>query len=287
MSALSPTATAPVGDRDAAESAERLFEPAKRRIKFSELWTGFPVARLIAVRDMRVKYKQSILGPIWLFVQPLGLLAGLLVAFAGVTRADTQGVPSALFMLVGVSVWSFAQQTVAFGASAMIASGSLVRRSACPRVPLVLGTVVANTPAFLVMTATSLLLAVTLRGVPPQILLLPVATVWLLVLILGPVFALAGVAVRFRDAIAVVPLIMQAGAFFTPVGYSIQGAPETLRFALWANPFTGFLEAWRWIILATPPARGAIMVSVMETVILGGMGWWLFARLETRFSDYL
>lgn len=276
-----------MGSQLAAPAEPRVLEPTRRRVKLSELWTAFPVTRLIAMRDLRVKYKQSILGPLWLVLQPLGLLLGLLVAFAGVTNADTRGVPAGLFMLVGVAVWTFVQQSMGFGVSALMTSGSLVRRSACPRTPLVLGTVLANLPGLLVMTGISLAWAVIWGGLAPQVVLLPVLAVWVTALVLGPVMAMAALAARFRDAIAIIPMVMQAGAFISPIGYSIQGAPPGLELALWANPITGVLEAWRWAVLDVAPVTGAIAVAVAESILLILAGWWIFARLEPRMADYL
>lgn len=271
----------------ASSQQYRVLRPVKRRILLSELWTAWPVTRLIAMRDLRIKYKQSILGPLWLFLQPLGLLAGLLVAFAGVTKAGTQGAPAALFMIVGVAVWTFVQQSMGFGVSALLTSGSLVRRSSCPRTPLVLGTVLANLPSLLVMSGVGLVWSLLWEGPRVQMLVIPLLAVWLAALVLGPLLAMAALATRFRDAIAVIPMLMQAGAFVSPVGYSIQSAPAGLEAALWANPMTGMLEAWRWAVLGISPVGGAIAVCAAETIVLVLGGWWVFARLETRLADFL
>jgi ABC-type polysaccharide/polyol phosphate export permease len=242
---------------------------------------------MAALRDMRIRYRQSILGPVWLVLQPLGLLAALMIAFSGVANADTNGVSSLLFTVVGVTVWTFTQQAISSGSTAMISNSTLVRRSNCPRVALVTGSLLANLPTLGVMAVISLLLTVIIRGLPLQVLLLPLAIVWLIVLMWGPVLMFAGVATRFRDAVAAIPILLQAGVFLTPVGYAIQGAPHWLQVLLWLNPITGALEVWRWVILGVDPVVAAVAISAAWTVVLGGVGWWLFSRLETGFADYL
>ncbi len=245
------------------------------------------VARMAALRDIRIKYKQSILGPVWLVVQPLGLLAALLVAFSGIAHVSTKGVSSLLFTIVGVTVWTFVQQCITVGSNAMISNATLVRRSTCPRAALVMGSMMANLPALAVMLGLSLILTFFIEGIGPQVVVTPLLVVWLMVLLLGPVLLLAGIATRFRDAIAVIPMLMQAGVFLTPVGYSTDSAPETLRIALTINPITGMIEVWRWAMLGIPPSLLSVALCGFWTVVLALFGWYVFSRLETGFADYL
>ena len=96
-----------------------------------------------------------------------------------------------------------------------------------------------------------------------------------------------GISARFRDAVAVIPMAMQAGVFLTPIAYSIAGAPDLLQAALWLNPVTGIMEAWRWAILDVAPSVPALLTSAAWTVVLPMIGWWVFSRLEIGFADYL
>src|ERR1700712_3164354 len=101
--------SAPASDISASAPAPRVYRPVKRRVKFSELWTTMRVARMIGLRDLKVKYKQAALGPLWLLIAPLGMLAAITVAFSGVTNVPTGKVPYVLFALVGLTVWTFVQ----------------------------------------------------------------------------------------------------------------------------------------------------------------------------------
>ena len=139
--------------------------------------------------------------------------------------------PYVLFALVGLCVWTYIQLTLMTAPLALVANAVLVRRSACPRIALVNATLVSNTPPLAVTLAVTLL-GIAIDGrLPVQALLLPLLIAWLVALAWGAVVLLAALAARFRDIVVVVPLIVQAGIFVTPVGYPLQGAPANIQTA--------------------------------------------------------
>ncbi len=279
---LDPSA---LGDVTALE--RRTYVPTRRRARISETWTSWRVAWIVARRDMRIKYKQSFLGPVWLAAQPLGMLAAVSVAFAGITRVDTRGVPYVLFALVGVTVWAYVQLTIVTAATAMISNAPLVRRSACPRIALVNGALLTNLPTLGVMALLTLLAALVLHGAVVQMLLLPAVGALVLAFTWGPSLLLASIAARYRDAVAVVPLLVQGGLFLSPVGFPTDSAHGALRIALSLNPVSGLIEAARWCTLGTTPAAVPLAASAAWMVILTLAGWQIFSRFETQFADFL
>jgi ABC-2 type transport system permease protein/lipopolysaccharide transport system permease protein len=270
-----------------ADLPVREIRPVKRRLKLSEAWTNFPVTRIVGIRDMRLRYKQAALGPLWLLIGPLGMLVAVTVAFSGVTKVNTHGIPYVLFALVGLSVWTYVQNTMATGAQALVMNSQLVRRSACPRLALVNATLFSNLPPASVMLTAALVGVGIDRGLPMQALLLPVMIVWLLGFTWGLTLVMSAVAARFRDIISLVPLIAQAGIFITPVGYPLRGAPSHLVVLLACNPVSGIVEMWRWCLLGTPPLMYVVLISLAWTGLLMVGGWRLFSRMEVRLADYL
>src|SRR3712207_4339910 len=91
----------------AAPTVPRVLGPVKRRVRLIDLWTTRDIAWRIAVRDMKAKYKQAALGPLWLLIAPLGLLAAVVIAFSGVTDVHTSGIPYVVFAITGLAVWTF------------------------------------------------------------------------------------------------------------------------------------------------------------------------------------
>jgi lipopolysaccharide transport system permease protein len=111
--------------------------------------------------------------------------------------------------------------------------------------------------------------------------------VWLLTLLWGPALLFSAVSSRFRDAVAIIPLLLQGGTFLSPVGYPIDNAPHYLQIVLWINPLTGMIEAWRWALLGSDPVIGALITCAAWTIVLGVIGWRVFSRMETTFADFL
>jgi lipopolysaccharide transport system permease protein len=283
---LSQTRTSTVTTTDPVETTVRVTVPARRRVRLRELWTSFPVARIIASRDIKAKYKQSALGPLWLVLQPIGLLVALVVAFSAVTNVNTGDVPYVIFALVGLAVWNYVQMTFTAGTSALPANAVVVRRSACPRIALVTGTLISMLPPLTVVLTVTVLAAAAAGKLPIQALLLPVMVAWLLAFMWGVTLVVAALGARFRDIVAFAPLIVQAGIFLTPVGYPLN-ANEAVSKVIALNPISGLIEAWRWSIVDMPPDLFAIGVAAVWTLGLGLLGWYVFGRMETRFADYV
>jgi lipopolysaccharide transport system permease protein len=170
---------------------------------------------------------------------------------------------------------------------ALVQNAALVRRSACPRISLVNATLISNMPPFAVTLGVTLIGTAIDGLLPLQALLLPFLVVWLVALAWGAVVLLAALAARFRDIVAVVPLIVQAGIFVTPVGYPLQGAPANIKALVSLNPATGVIEAWRWSLLDMSPSVIAMGIAVGWTVVLAALAWYVFGRLEVRLADYI
>jgi len=261
--------------------------PVVRRARLAEIVSSYPVAKVIGARDIKVKYKQSALGPLWLFLQPLGILAALTVAFSGVTDVDTDGVPYVVFGLAGVTVWTFISMTIAVAPQAFLSNAAFIRRTPAPRLAFVTGTLYANLPQLGIMTCVTLAATALLHSVGPELLLLPLFTIWLMIFTWGVVLLIAPVAARFRDAVAVVPLLIQGGIFLSPVGFPLDSAPTNIKLLLSINPVSGVIEGWRWTILGQSPDMTVIGIGLAWTGVVLVAGWYLYGRMEVRLADFI
>lgn len=261
--------------------------PGTRRLKARDVVTSWPVARILGARDIKVKYKQSALGPLWLFLQPMGMLLAITIAFSGVTDVGTRGVPYVLFGLVGITVWNFISMTLAVAPTAFASNSTLLKRTTAPRPAFVTATVLSNVPLLGILISVTLIASLLGHGFDLQMLVLPVLVAWLLVFAWGAVLVVAPIAARFRDAIALVPLIVQAGIFVSPVGYDISTAPSNIKLLVSLNPITGIIEAWRWALLGLQPQWGVVALAVALTVVLVVVGWAIFRRMEVRLADFV
>lgn len=259
--------------------------PAKRRLRVAELRHQLPVIAVLASRDFKVKYKQSLLGPLWLFFQPFALFAAFLVAFRG-RGAVGHGIPYVVFALTGLIVWSFFQAAVTIGTASIITNYHLVRFTPCPRLAFPLAGIVASLPSLIVPAFAALVAAAVTGTLSPRVLLLPVLFAWLVVLTGGVVALACSLAVRFRDIISVLPFMLTLGLFLAPVGYPLSGLSHGLRGVIDVNPLTGLLEACRWMMLSGyQPSVTAIAISLVASSAVVTLGWRVFTRLETTMAD--
>jgi lipopolysaccharide transport system permease protein len=269
-----------------ADDTLRVTVPVRRRVRLREVRTSLPVGWMLGWRDMKTKYKQSALGPLWLVLQPLGMLLAISIAFSKVTSVNTGDVPYVVFALVGLAVWTYVQMTVNVAPMTLPSNQMVVRRSPCPRVALVTGSLIAVLPPLAVVLAASVAAAAISTGLPVQALLMPLMVVWLVGLMWGFTLLVAALGGRFRDAVAFAPLIVQAGIFITPVGYPLDAAGSFAK-VLAFNPASGLIEGWRWSLLGIAPDGFALGVALAETVAVVLLGWYVFGRMETRFADYV
>jgi lipopolysaccharide transport system permease protein len=268
------------------EPVERVVAPTKRRLKLRDLFGETSVIRVLATRDFKVKYKQSLLGPLWLVFQPLALLVAFLVAFRGLGDVKTSGIPYAVFSLVGLTAWAFFQASMTIGVASLITNSSFIRYTPCPRPAFPLAAIIASLPAFAVTAAGAVISAAATGYLSPRVLLLPLGLAWLVLLTAGVVAIAAALAVRYRDMISALPFLLQIGVFFAPVGYSLAGLSPFMRKVVELNPLTGLIELFRWMMLSGySPVPGAVIVSAVETTVLVVGGWFLFARRETTMAD--
>jgi ABC-type polysaccharide/polyol phosphate export permease len=264
----------------------RVNAPTRHRVKLREFWTSFAVARMIGWRDIKVKYKQSALGPLWLVLQPVGLLAAMVVAFSAVAGIDTGDVPYTVFALLGLAVWGYFTMGLNYATTIFAANGPLVRRSPCPRLAFVTASLVASLPPFLVLMPASIIAAAVTIGLPIQALLLPVIIAWLFAFMAGITLLVSSLSGRFRDMVAFAPMVVQAGIFLTPVGYPLDIAGKAVTLVA-LNPVSGLIEAWRWAALGVSPNVFSLCVAAAWTVGLLLFGWYVFSRMEPRFADYV
>jgi lipopolysaccharide transport system permease protein len=263
----------------------RRIKPVKRRLRLPDIWRGRQVIRVMASRDFKVKYKQSLLGPLWLVFQPLALLAAFFVAFRNLANVQP-GIPYSVFALVGLSVWSFFQASMTIGSASIITNMMLVRFTPCPRFAFPIAGVIASLPAWAFTTAAAVVAAAATGTLSPRVLLLPLGVVWLFLLTAGFVGLAASFSVRYRDILAAMPFLLQVGLFLAPIGYPLHQLGPVVRQLVELNPLTGLIEAWRWMIVAGYAVSSRVIIfSLVTTAVVVVAGWRNFTRLETTMAD--
>lgn len=262
------------------------YRPVKRRIRLSDVPRYAAVVRVIAVRDLRAKYKQSLLGAFWVVGQPLAFLAAVVIGFGSIVHRSTAGVPYPVFALVGLSAWTYFLAASTMSTASLIGSFHLVRRTQCPRLALPIAGLIANLPQLAVTMTASLIMAAAYGVISLRLLLLPVAVIWLLLFTGGVVLSTSAIAVRYRDIATGLPVAFQLGLFVSPVAYPLSVLSPAIRTVVSFNPITGLVEAWRWVIVSGPlPGLLPFLVTALFTVGALVGGWHIFGRLEVSMAD--
>lgn len=260
-------------------------EPAKSRLGLRQTFAYGPLIRALAKRDLKARYKQSLLGPAWVIFQPLALLAAFSVGFRSVAHVETEGVPYALFALTGLVVWTYFQAVTLVAAASVVVNYQLVRWTACPRLALPLATLVANLPSFAVPFLAALIAAGASGYLWVGTLVVPVLFLWLLVLVGAFALFLSALSVRARDMLSVLPFLLQVTIFLCPIAYNTAQLSPLLRTLIEINPLTGLIDAWRWAVLGVTPSMTAVTISMGLTVVGALAAWRVFARFEVRMAD--
>lgn len=253
---------------------------------WQEFWKYRDLLSLLTRRNIAVRFRQTVFGPLWGILQPLVLMIVFSVIFGRLVAIPTDGVPYPLFVYAGLIPWTFFATLVNFTSSSVVDEAYVITRTYFPRVLLPLSFVGV---ALLEFLASSLIFAgmMIFRGVPMQRTLLFVPALLLIMLgyAVGLGLMVAAVSVRIRDVRYLVSVALQVWLWLSPVVYSALIVPAEFRPYFRLNPMAHLIDWFRWAWLgrtAFEPSFGWLTLGSGLFVIAG---WWLFHRLERRFSD--
>jgi lipopolysaccharide transport system permease protein len=282
----SPTMVDPAvapGRRVRIDSRRRWFPDLR------ELMRYWPLIVLLGRRDITVRYRQTVLGTLWIFFGTL-VTAGLFTfVFGRVADLPSGGVPYFAFSYAGLIAWNLFSNSLSSASSSLNSNSALIGKIYFPRLVLPLyslaSTLVTTVISFGVM---AVILVVYGIAVTPQILLLPVWLTLAVVLAMGISLALTALSVTYRDVNYITPVLTSLLLYLSPVAYSIEAVPANLRNLILLNPLSTIVEGTRWSLLGTGSLTGwAIAYTVVVTVgaLVGGLA--VFARLESSFADVI
>lgn len=282
------TQTAPIA---AAQETIRLQPTTgfRRVLAPAELWRYRDLAVQIAIRDITVRYRQTLLGGAWAVLQPIGFMVVFSLIFGNVAGISSNGLPYPLFSLGALVPWVFFSNSVLLGSESLISNSALVSKIYFPRIFMPAGPIVAGFVDLAISTA--ILLTITLAwGYAPGlgILALPLLIVIAALAALGVGAALAAVNVRFRDVKYVVPFGIQLWLFITPIVYANSSIAQPWRTISAINPMVGVVEGFRWAALGTGEAPWDLIgISAAAAAILFLAGLAYFDRVERSFADFV
>jgi lipopolysaccharide transport system permease protein len=254
-----------------------------------DVWEYRELLWLLALRDIKVRYKQTVLGVGWAVLQPVATALVFTVVFGRLARLPSDGVPYPVFALAGLVPWTFFATAVGSTAVSLVGNTNLISKVYFPRLCVPIATVLAAFVDLLVATVV-LFGAMALYGVYGGWRMLLAVPFALLAFgaALGVGLWLSAIASRYRDVRYVVPFLLQFWLFATPVAYATSLLPEAWRPYVALNPMVGVVEGFRWSLLGSDVAIGALAVaSTCSTLVLLTTGAFYFRRMERSLADVL
>jgi lipopolysaccharide transport system permease protein len=254
-----------------------------------ELWRYRDLAAQIALRDITVRYRQTLLGGAWAVLQPIGFMVVFSLFFGQLAGVSSNGLPYPLFSLAALVPWTFFSTALLLGSDSLVSNAALVSKIYFPRIFMPAGIIVAGF-VDLAIALVILLAIVLIWGYAPSvaILTLPLLIAIAAAAALGTASALSAINVRYRDVRYAVPFAIQMWLFATPVVYSSEIIGEPWRTLSAINPMVGVVEGFRWATLGQGDAPWSLIgISAASAVVLLLFGLAYFDRVERAFADYV
>jgi lipopolysaccharide transport system permease protein len=254
-----------------------------------EVWRYRDLLVVLAERDIKLRYKQTALGIVWVILQPL-LAAGIFAfVFGKVLKAPSDGVPYFMFSFVGLLGYNVFSNTLTRASACVVGNSQLVSKVYFPRLILPLSTVGSTLIDFFV--AAALLVAMMAYthiwpGLP--VLLLPLWLLLMILLAVGLGLYTAALMVSYRDLQYVIPVLLQLILYASPVAYPVAAVPAKYQFWFHANPVSGLLEAFRWSLMGRGSIEWpAVAYSIAVVIVVSIAGAFSFKRMERKFADVI
>lgn len=266
--------------------------PAWWRISFREYWRYRELFYFLAWRDVLVKYKQMVLGILWVFLQPLVLMVIFTVFWSHVIRQDTGNLPYPIFAYSGLMLWGFFASAVSNAAGSMIENANLIKKVYFPRAIIPLSAFVVAIFDFGITLAIFMLLTCYYQMASSflrLICLLPLCLGIIIFSAMGLGLALAAANVKYRDFRYVVPFLLQVMFFSTPVIFpvSIFDGHPVITAILFANPVSCAIDLLRGALVNEPILWGRVLIATFTAGIVFPLGFAIFKKVETDCADLL
>jgi lipopolysaccharide transport system permease protein len=256
-----------------------------------DLWRYRELFRVLAWRDLSVRYKQTVIGVLWALIRPFLTMVVFTVIFGRIAKLPTDGnAPYALMVFAGILPWTFVSSGLNEASNSLINNTNLISKVYFPRLIVPVAAIVVAFVDFLISFCILLVLMAWYRFVPDwRIMILPVFTLMAFLASVGPALWVASLNVKYRDFRYVIPFIVQFGLYVSPVGFSSSVVPKSWLLLYSLNPMVAVIDGFRWCILRGQSDIDATSLIVSLTVIAFFLWFGVrqFRRTEKSFADLI
>ena len=262
-------------------------------LNLRDLWHYRELIYFMTWRDLKVRYKQTLLGVTWAVLQPFLTMVVFSIFFGGLAKVPSDGLPYPIFAYTGLLPWTLFANALNNASRSLVSHQNMVTKIYFPRLVLPLASVVAGVVDFLIAFLVLIGIAVyyNLTGVTHltlrwEMLTLPLYLLLALVTALGVALWLSALYVRYRDVNYIIPFLSEFWKFISPVAYSTTLVPPKWQVIYALNPMAGVVNGFRWAILGTPTGPNSILfISSAVAILLLVSGLIYFRRMEKTFAD--
>jgi lipopolysaccharide transport system permease protein len=272
--------------------SEIVIEPNQREHQYwIDLWRYRELFRVLAWRDLSVRYKQTVIGAAWALLRPILTVLVFTIVFGRIAQLPSDGTaPYALMVFAGTLPWTFFSTGLSEGSNSITSNANLISKVYFPRLIVPTAAIVVAFVDFFIGFLMLLAMMAWYQIVPrEQILLLPIFIVLGFTASIGPALWIAALNVKYRDFRYIIPFIVQFGLYISPVGFSSNVIPEKWRLLYSLNPIVGVIDGFRWCILrdASPLYLPGLALSTAVALFFLWFGIRQFRRMERTFADLL
>ena len=265
-----------------------VIEPSRgwRALDLRELWAYRELLWVLTERDVKVRYKQTVLGAAWAVIQPLMLMVVFSIFFGRLAKVPSDGFPYPIFAYCALLPWTFFANALSSSANSVLGSANLISKVYFPRLIVPLASIGSWLVDFLI--ASLILLGLMLYydvAWTANLLAVPLLLLGTVVAALGAGTLLSALTVAYRDFRYVIPFLLQFWMFATPVVYPASLVPARWQWVIELNPMTGLIEGFRSAFLGRPFDAVAIGLSLGVSVLMLLVAVAYFERVERRFAD--
>jgi len=289
LTSKNQTKSPPVGSGDQRPAVRRQARPGWRAINFAELWRYRELLVFYAIRDIKVRYKQTFLGAAWAILQPVMTMVVFSIFFGRLAKVPSDGLPYPIFVFCALLPWQLFAFALTQSSNSLVQDAQVLTKVYFPRLIIPFGSVIAGLVDFAIAFVVLIGMMFYFNIVPGLAMLtLPLFVLLALAAALAVGLWLSALNVKYRDIRYTTPYLAQLWLFVTPVAYSSTLVPEKWQAIFAINPMVGVVEGFRWALLGRASPPGAMLiVSVAATAILLTGGLFYFRRMEKTFADII
>jgi lipopolysaccharide transport system permease protein len=267
-----------------------VIEPQKgwRTLDLKELWAYRELLYVLAQRDIKVRYKQTVLGVAWAVIQPLTTMLLFTLIFGKLAKIPSDGLPYPIFVYAALLPWTFFANAISTSSNSLVGQQHLISKVYFPRLIIPLSSIGTGLIDFAV-SGVILLVLMAWYGVgwTANLIAVPFLILAVIFIALGVGTFLSALTVSYRDFRYVVPFMVQFWMYATPVVYPASMFPEQWRWVLFLNPMAGLIEGFRSAFLGRPFDWTGIGISMMVATAIFLLGIFYFEKMERRFADII